>query len=93
MHEALSLKLLGIELTFEDFHKGLTPQEMYFHAMGGREGLIDTAVKTSETGARVTAVCDEYIEHIELTLSQIVYRAEAVTALISFLSVSQLYIL
>ena len=23
---------------------------MYFHAMGGREGLIDTAVKTSETG-------------------------------------------
>ena len=29
---------------------GLTPQEFYFHAMGGREGLIDTAVKTSETG-------------------------------------------
>ncbi|KAH7815541.1 putative DNA-directed RNA polymerase large subunit [Monocercomonoides exilis] len=30
--------------------KGLTPQEFYFHAMGGREGVIDTAVKTSETG-------------------------------------------
>ena len=30
--------------------KGLTPTEFYFHAMGGREGLIDTAVKTSETG-------------------------------------------
>lgn len=30
--------------------KGLTPSEFYFHAMGGREGLIDTAVKTSETG-------------------------------------------
>jgi len=29
---------------------GLTPQEMYFHAMGGREGIIDTACKTSETG-------------------------------------------
>lgn len=29
---------------------GLTPNEMFFHAMGGREGLIDTAVKTSETG-------------------------------------------
>ena len=27
-----------------------TPQEYFFHAMGGREGLIDTAVKTSETG-------------------------------------------
>lgn len=30
--------------------KGLTPQEFYFHAMGGREGIIDTAVKTSKTG-------------------------------------------
>ena len=29
---------------------GLTPQELYFHAMGGRIGLIDTAVKTSSTG-------------------------------------------
>ena len=32
------------------FISGQTPQEYYFHAMGGREGLIDTAVKTSETG-------------------------------------------
>ena len=31
--------------------RGLTPQEFFFHAMGGREGLIDTAVKTSSTGA------------------------------------------
>ncbi|CAK5022774.1 unnamed protein product [Meloidogyne enterolobii] len=29
---------------------GLTPSEFFFHAMGGREGLIDTAVKTAETG-------------------------------------------
>jgi DNA-directed RNA polymerase II subunit RPB1 len=29
---------------------GLTPSELYFHAMGGREGLIDTACKTAETG-------------------------------------------
>jgi hypothetical protein len=28
------------------FIKGLTPQEFFFHAMGGREGLIDTAVKS-----------------------------------------------
>ena len=33
------------------FIKGLTAQEFFFHAMGGREGLIDTAVKsvTGET--------------------------------------------
>jgi len=30
--------------------RGLTPTEFYFHAMAGREGLIDTAVKTAETG-------------------------------------------
>jgi len=29
---------------------GMSPQEVYFHAMGGRVGLIDTAVKTSTTG-------------------------------------------
>ena len=29
---------------------GLTPSEFYFHAMGGREGIIDTAIKTAETG-------------------------------------------
>ena len=32
------------------FISGQTPQEFFFHAMGGREGLIDTAVKTSQTG-------------------------------------------
>ena len=32
------------------FMKGLNPHEFFFHAMGGREGVIDTAVKTSETG-------------------------------------------
>jgi DNA-directed RNA polymerase II subunit RPB1 len=32
------------------FIQGLTPQEFFFHAMSGREGLIDTAVKTADTG-------------------------------------------
>ena len=30
--------------------KGLQPDEFFFHAMAGREGLIDTAVKTADTG-------------------------------------------
>lgn len=30
--------------------EGLRPHEFYFHTMAGREGLIDTAVKTSDTG-------------------------------------------
>jgi DNA-directed RNA polymerase II subunit RPB1 len=32
------------------FIKGLQPEEFFFHAMSGREGLIDTAVKTADTG-------------------------------------------
>jgi DNA-directed RNA polymerase I subunit RPA1 len=32
------------------FFTGLRPQDFYFHCMGGREGLIDTAVKTSRSG-------------------------------------------
>jgi DNA-directed RNA polymerase II subunit RPB1 len=30
--------------------QGLTPQQYYFYAMAGRIGIIDTAVKTAETG-------------------------------------------
>ncbi|KAF7331305.1 DNA-directed RNA polymerase subunit [Mycena kentingensis (nom. inval.)] len=29
--------------------RGLSPQESFFHAMAGRKGLIDTAIKTAET--------------------------------------------
>ena len=32
------------------FISGLRPEELFFHAMAGRIGLIDTAVKTSTTG-------------------------------------------
>lgn len=32
------------------FFSGLTPYEFIFHGMGGRVGLVDTAVKTAETG-------------------------------------------
>ena len=35
---------------YNSFLIGLTPSEFFFHAMGGREGVIDTAVKTAETG-------------------------------------------
>lgn len=31
--------------------KGLRPEEFFFHTMGGRIGMIDTSVKTADTGA------------------------------------------
>ncbi len=33
-----------------NFRDGLRPTEVFFHAAGGREGLVDTAVKTSQSG-------------------------------------------
>lgn len=33
-----------------NFVEGLSPQEFFFHAMSGREGMIDTAVKTAKSG-------------------------------------------
>ncbi len=32
------------------FKKGLTPAEYFFHSMGGREGLVDTAIRTGRSG-------------------------------------------
>ena len=49
------------------FIRGLTPQEFFFHAMSGREGLIDTAVKTAATGyiqrQLVKAMEDLIVQH------------------------------
>ena len=35
---------------FNSYKTGLSPHEYFFHAMGGREGLVDTAIKTGEVG-------------------------------------------
>ncbi len=32
------------------YKNGLSPTEYFFHSMGGREGLVDTAVRTSRSG-------------------------------------------
>src|SRR5881296_1180657 len=33
-----------------NYRDGLSPLEFFFHAMGGREGLVDTAVRTQQSG-------------------------------------------
>jgi len=33
-----------------NYRDGLSPVEFFFHAMGGREGLVDTAVRTQQSG-------------------------------------------
>ncbi|OMJ28106.1 DNA-directed RNA polymerase I subunit rpa1 [Smittium culicis] len=43
------------------FLTGIKPQEFYFHCMAGREGLIDTAVKTANSGYLQRCI----IKHLE----------------------------
>jgi DNA-directed RNA polymerase subunit A' len=49
------------------YRNGLKPVEFFFHAMGGREGLVDTAVRTSTSGYMqrrlVNALQDMVIEN------------------------------
>ncbi|MFX1276956.1 MAG: DNA-directed RNA polymerase subunit A', partial [Promethearchaeota archaeon] len=49
------------------YRNGLKPEEFFFHAMGGREGLVDTAVRTSTSGYMqrrlVNALQDMVIEN------------------------------
>ncbi len=35
---------------YSSYQTGLDPMEFFFHAMGGREGLVDTAVRTQQSG-------------------------------------------
>ena len=50
---------------------GLTPQELFMHAMGGRIGLIDTAVKTSTTGyiqRRLIKALEDLMVNYDMTI-------------------------
>jgi DNA-directed RNA polymerase II subunit RPB1 len=50
---------------------GLSPSELFFHAMGGRIGLIDTAVKTSQTGyiqRRIIKGLEDLKVHYDMTI-------------------------
>jgi len=50
---------------------GLSPQEVFFHAMGGRIGLIDTAVKTSTTGyiqRRLIKALEDLMVNYDMTI-------------------------
>ena len=53
------------------FFSGLSPSEFIFHAMSGREGLVDTAVKTAETGymaRRLMKALEDLCTHYDLSV-------------------------
>ena len=44
------LSLASRGMVLNPFALGLSPTELFLHGVGGREGLVDTAVKTSQSG-------------------------------------------
>lgn len=48
------------------FIRGLTPQEFFFHAMSGREGLIDTAVKSVTADTEIVIIEDGVTKHTRI---------------------------
>lgn len=46
--EELGAKAKGF--VHSSYKRGLDPIEFFFHAMGGREGLVDTAIRTAQSG-------------------------------------------
>jgi len=48
------------------FIKGLTPQEFFFHAMGGREGLIDTAVNSVTGDTPIVIIEDNKPKYVKI---------------------------
>ncbi|CAO2831975.1 unnamed protein product [Amaranthus hypochondriacus] len=53
------------------FYSGLTATEFFFHTMGGREGLVDTAVKTADTGymsRRLMKCLEDLVVHYDMTV-------------------------
>nr|QBK90642.1 MAG: DNA-directed RNA polymerase subunit alpha [Pithovirus LCPAC104] len=56
------------------FASGLSPSELFFHQAGGREGVIDTAIKTADTGALHRRV-GKIIEDVKVTHEGSVVKA------------------
>ncbi|MFQ5762581.1 MAG: DNA-directed RNA polymerase subunit A', partial [Candidatus Bathyarchaeia archaeon] len=58
---------------YHSYRDGLSPTEFFFHAMGGREGLVDTAVRTQQSGYMqrrlVNALQDIRVEYDETVRS------------------------
>ncbi|MEM2688349.1 MAG: DNA-directed RNA polymerase subunit A'', partial [Candidatus Bathyarchaeia archaeon] len=50
---------------YSSYQKGLDAIEFFFHAMGGREGLVDTAVRTQQSGYMQRRLINA-LEHLRL---------------------------
>lgn len=62
----------------QSYYGGLEPREFFFHTMAGREGLIDTAIKTAQviplSLSRPLIVIQHVILHIVVTMARLYHR-------------------
>src|SRR5438874_13628924 len=56
---------------YNSYRDGLSPLEFFFHAMGGREGLVDTAVRTQQSGYMQRRLINA-LEHLKIEYDQTV---------------------
>lgn len=83
-HDETSVNARGF--VHNPFSLGLTSVEFFFHAMGGREGLVDTAVKTATSGyiqrcivkatEEMTALYDGTVRDAQSSVVQFVYGGD-----------------
>ncbi|MFH0714250.1 MAG: DNA-directed RNA polymerase, partial [Candidatus Diapherotrites archaeon] len=72
----------------QNFSKGMTPREFFYHAMGGRQGEVDTGVSTKVSGYLYRRLAnslkdllvhnDETVRTSNKNLIQFVYGEDAV---------------
>lgn len=77
-----------------NYKKGLSPIEFFFHAISGREGLVDTAVRTSQSGYMqrrlINALLDIHVEYdgtvrdAENNIIQFIYGEDGIDPTYSF---------
>ena len=56
---------------YSSYRGGLDPVEFFFHAMGGREGLVDTAVRTQQSGYMQRRLINA-LEHLRIEYDETV---------------------
>ncbi len=72
---------------YSSFHKGLAPYEFMYHAMGGREALVNTAIRTARSGYMqrrlinalqdLVVFDDMTVRNADMSIVQFVYGGDA----------------
>jgi DNA-directed RNA polymerase subunit A' len=78
---------------YASFRKGLTPDEFFHHAMGGREALVNTAIRTARSGYMqrrlinalqdLVVYDDQTVRNADMSIVQFIYGGDGKDPMIS----------